>query len=239
MVANDGSVVGQVNGIAVLDPGDYAFGKPSRITARTFMGDAGVVNIGREVKMSGRIHNKALMILTSFLGERYAQTFPLALSATVTFEQMYEEIEGDSASCSETYALLSSLSGIPIDQAIAVTGSMNQMGEVQPIGGVNEKIEGFFEVCKAKGLTGRQGVIIPKRNVRNLMLKSEVADMKHSGERWGGAITAGLFLRDFTGGKPWAHLDIAGLSSSENEHGTIAKGGTGLSVVTLLEYLLA
>lgn len=181
MVATDGSVVGQVNGIAVLDPGDYAFGKPSRITARTFMGDSGVVNIEREVKMSGRIHNKALMILTSFLGERYAQTFPLALSATVTFEQMYEEIEGDSATCSETYALLSSLSGIPIDQAIAVTGSMNQMGEVQPIGGVNEKIEGFFEVCKAKGLTGRQGVIIPKRNVRNLMLKSEVVEAVEAG----------------------------------------------------------
>jgi len=181
MVATDGSVVGQVNGIAVLDPGDYAFGKPSRITARTFMGDSGVVNIEREVKMSGRIHNKALMILTSFLGERYAQTFPLALSATVTFEQMYEEIEGDSATCSETYALLSSLSGLPIDQAIAVTGSMNQMGEVQPIGGVNEKIEGFFEVCKAKGLTGSQGVIIPKRNVRNLMLKAEVVEAVEAG----------------------------------------------------------
>ncbi len=181
MVSTDGSVVGQVNGIAVLDPGDYAFGKPSRITARTFMGDSGVVNIEREVKMSGRIHNKALMILTSFLGERYAQTFPLTLSATVTFEQLYEEIEGDSATCSETYALLSSLSGIPIDQAIAVTGSMNQRGEVQPIGGVNEKIEGFFEVCKAKGLTGKQGVIIPKRNVRNLMLKSEVIEAVEAG----------------------------------------------------------
>ncbi|MBI5455217.1 MAG: AAA family ATPase, partial [Deltaproteobacteria bacterium] len=181
MVSTDGSVVGQVNGIAVLDPGDYAFGKPSRITARTFMGDSGVVNIEREVKMSGKIHNKALMILTSFLGERYAQTFPLTLSATVTFEQLYEEIEGDSATCSETYALLSSLSGIPIDQAIAVTGSMNQRGEVQPIGGVNEKIEGFFEVCKAKGLTGKQGVIIPKRNVRNLMLKSEVIEAVEAG----------------------------------------------------------
>lgn len=181
LVSTDGSVVGQVNGIAVLDPGDYAFGKPSRITARTFMGDSGVVNIEREVKMSGRIHNKALMILTSFLGERYAQTFPLTLSATVTFEQLYEEIEGDSATCSETYALLSSLSGIPVDQAIAVTGSMNQRGEVQPIGGVNEKIEGFFEVCKAKGLTGKQGVIIPKRNVRNLMLKSEVIETVEAG----------------------------------------------------------
>ncbi|MBI5642115.1 MAG: AAA family ATPase [Deltaproteobacteria bacterium] len=182
MVATEGSVTGQVNGIAVLDPGDYAFGKPSRITVRTYMGDSGVVNIEREVKMSGRIHNKALMILTSFLGERYAQDFPLTLSASITFEQLYEEIEGDSATCSETYALLSSLSGLPIDQGIAVTGSMNQRGEVQPIGGVNQKIEGFFEVCKAKGLTGRQGVIIPKRNVRHLMLKKEVIEAVNAGK---------------------------------------------------------
>ncbi|MBI5493103.1 MAG: AAA family ATPase [Deltaproteobacteria bacterium] len=181
MVTTDGSVVGQVNGIAVLDPGDYAFGKPSRITARTFMGDAGVVNIEREVKLSGRIHNKALMILTNFLGERFAQNFPLTLSASITFEQLYEEIEGDSATCTEVYALLSSLSGLPIDQGFAVTGSMNQRGEVQPIGGVNEKIEGFFEVCKAKGLTGRQGVIIPRRNVRHLMLKKEVIEAVKEG----------------------------------------------------------
>ncbi|MBI5903055.1 MAG: AAA family ATPase [Deltaproteobacteria bacterium] len=176
MVSTDGRAVGQVNGIAVLDPGDYAFGKPSRITARTFMGDSGVVNIEREVKLSGRIHNKALLILTSFLGERYGQSFPLTLSASICFEQLYDEIEGDSATLSETYALLSSLSGLALDQSIAVTGSMNQKGEVQPIGGVNEKIEGFFEVCRAKGLTGRQGVIIPRRNVRNLMLKREVID---------------------------------------------------------------
>ncbi len=176
MVSTDGRAVGQVNGIAVLDPGDYAFGKPSRITARTFMGDSGVVNIEREVKLSGRIHNKALLILSSFLGERYGQSFPLTLSASICFEQLYDEIEGDSATLSETYALLSSLSGLALDQAIAVTGSMNQKGEVQPIGGVNEKIEGFFEVCRAKGLTGRQGVIIPRRNVRNLMLKKEVID---------------------------------------------------------------
>ncbi len=181
MVATAGSVVGQVNGIAVLDPGDYAFGKPSRITARTFMGDAGVVNIEREVKLSGRIHNKALMILTNFLGERFAQNFPLTLSASITFEQLYEEIEGDSATCTEVYALLSSLSALPLDQGIAVTGSMNQRGEVQPIGGVNEKIEGFFEVCRAKGLTGKQGVIIPKRNVRNLMLKKEVIEAVREG----------------------------------------------------------
>ncbi len=181
MVTIEGRVVGQVNGLAVLDPGDRAFGKPSRITARTYMGDAGVVNIEREAKMSGKIHNKALLILTSFLGERYAQTFPITLSASITFEQLYDEIEGDSATCTEVYALLSSLSGAPLDQGIAVTGSMNQLGEVQPIGGVNEKIEGFFDVCMAKGLTGSQGVIIPRRNVRHLMLKKEVVDAVSEG----------------------------------------------------------
>ena len=176
MVATEGAVVGQINGLAVLDPGDYAFGKPSRVTARTFMGDSGVVNIEREAKLSGKIHNKALFILTSFLGERYAQEFPLTLSATITFEQLYDEIEGDSATLTEVYALLSNLSGLPINQGLAITGSMNQRGEVQPIGGVNEKIEGFFDVCKARGLTGTQGVIIPRRNVRNLMLKREVRE---------------------------------------------------------------
>lgn len=181
MVATQGRVVGQVNGLAVLDPGDRAFGKPSRITARTYMGDAGIFNIEREAKMSGKIHNKALLILTSFLGERYAQSFPITLSASITFEQLYDEIEGDSATCTEVYALLSSLSGVPLDQGIAVTGSMNQLGEVQPIGGVNEKIEGFFDVCVAKGLTGAQGVIIPRRNVRHLMLKKEVVDAVREG----------------------------------------------------------
>lgn len=182
MVDTEGSVVGQVNGIAVLNAGDYAFGKPSRITAKTFMGDEGVFNIEREVKMSGRIHNKGLMILSSFLGERFAQKFPITLSASVCFEQLYEEIEGDSATCTEYYALMSSLSGLAIDQGIAVTGSMNQRGEVQPIGGVNQKIEGFFEVCKEKGLTGAQGVVIPGRNVKNLILNQEVIDAVKEGK---------------------------------------------------------
>jgi predicted ATP-dependent protease len=157
--------VGQVNGIAVIDLGDYAFGKPARITARTFMGDAGVVNIEREVKLSGRIHNKAH-----------------TLSASICFEQLYEGVEGDSATCTELYALLSNLSALPLNQGIAVTGSMNQRGEVQPVGGINEKIEGFFEVCKAKGLTDSQGVIIPKRNVKNLMLKKEVIEAVKDGK---------------------------------------------------------
>ncbi|MCK5236003.1 MAG: AAA family ATPase, partial [Deltaproteobacteria bacterium] len=158
MVSTDGKVVGQVNGLAVLNPGDYEFGKPSRVTAKTFMGDNGVVNIEREAKMSGRIHNKAHLILSSFLGEMFARDFPITLSASITFEQLYQGIEGDSATCAEYYALVSSLSGVPLDQGYAVTGSMNQRGEVQPIGGVNAKIEGFFDVCVEKGLTGNQGV---------------------------------------------------------------------------------
>ncbi len=181
MVQTEGEAVGQINGLAVLSLGDYTFGKPSRITARTFMGDTGVVNIEREAKMSGRIHNKAHMILKNFLGARFATDFPITLSASVCFEQLYEGIEGDSATCAEIYALISSLSGIPIRQGIAITGSMNQKGEVQPIGGVNEKIEGFFDICKAKGLTGDQGVIIPGRNVKHLMLKKEVRDAVEEG----------------------------------------------------------
>ncbi len=182
MVQTEGEAVGQINGLAVLSLGDYTFGKPSRITARTYMGDSGVVNIEREAKMSGRIHNKAHLILKSFLGARFANGFPLTLSASVCFEQLYEGIEGDSATCAEVYSLLSSLSEIPIKQGLAITGSMNQKGEVQPIGGVNEKIEGFFDVCVAKGLTGEQGVIIPGRNVRNLMLKKEVREAVAKGQ---------------------------------------------------------
>src|SRR3972149_1080031 len=176
MISTDGAVEGQITGLAVMAPGDYGFGKPTRITARVFLGDEGVVSIEREVKMSGRIHNKAQMILGNFLGERFARDFPLTLSASICFEQLYDEIEGDSATCTELYVLLSSLSGLPINQGIAVTGSMNQIGDVQPVGGINEKIEGFFDVCAERGLTGKQGVVMPKRNVRNLMLKKEVVE---------------------------------------------------------------
>lgn len=181
LVDTDGEKVGQVNGLAVLELGDYGFGKPSRITATTYLGRRGVVNIEREIQLSGRIHSKGVLILSGFLAGRFAQNFPLSLSASLTFEQLYEEIEGDSASSAELYALLSSLSGLPINQGIAVTGSVNQMGEVQPIGGVNEKVEGFYEVCKAKGLTGRQGVLIPAQNVSNLMLKDEVVEAVQAG----------------------------------------------------------
>jgi lon-related putative ATP-dependent protease len=182
MISTEGTTVGQINGMAVLSLGDYAFGKPSKVTVKTFMGDSGLVSIEREVKLSGKLHNKGQMIVKSFLGDRFARDFPIAVSASICFEQLYDEIEGDSATCAEVYALMSSLSELPIAQGIAVTGSMNQHGEVQPIGGVNEKIEGFFDVCVAKGLTGKQGVIIPKRNVRNLMLKKAVCAAVEEGK---------------------------------------------------------
>lgn len=176
LIDTEGEKVGQVNGLAVYNVGQYSFGKPTRITATTFMGRRGIVNIERESKMSGKIHNKGVYILGGYLGEQFAQEHPLTLTAHLAFEQNYGGIDGDSASSTELYALLSSLSGVPIDQGIAVTGSVNQKGEIQPIGGVNEKIEGFFEVCKNKQLTGKQGVIIPHQNVKNLMLDEEVIE---------------------------------------------------------------
>lgn len=169
-----GERVGQVNGLAVLDLGDISFGKPSRITAKTWMGRAGVIDIEREAKLAGQIYQKGVLILSGYLGAKYAQRRPLALSASLAFEQSYEGVDGDSASSTELYALLSSLGELPIRQGIAVTGSVNQHGEVQPIGGANEKIEGYFAVCKAKGLTGEQGVMIPATNERHLMLNPEV-----------------------------------------------------------------
>ncbi|MBR1672087.1 MAG: AAA family ATPase, partial [Fretibacterium sp.] len=181
-VDTTGEVVGQINGLSVIDLTDYRFGHPSRITANVFMGQEGVVNIEREVRMTGPIHNKGLMILSSYLGRKYAQDMPLALSARITFEQNYGGIEGDSASSTELYCLLSALSGLPLKQGVAVTGSVDQFGNVQPIGGVNEKIEGFFEYCKLTGLTGEQGVMIPQANVRHLMLRPEVIQAVEKGK---------------------------------------------------------
>ena len=177
-----GGEVGQINGLSVITLGDYTFGRPSRVTARVYMGRGGMVNIEREVKLSGPIHDKGVLILTGYLGGKYAHDKPLSFSASICFEQSYEGVEGDSASSTELYALLSALSGVPIRQGIAVTGSVNQLGKVQPIGGVNYKIEGFFAVCKAKGLTGEQGVMIPKTNERHLMLKDEVVAAVREGK---------------------------------------------------------
>jgi ATP-dependent Lon protease len=174
LIDSDGMVVGQVNGLSVYDLGDYMFGKPSRITVKTSMGKAGIINIEREAEMSGPTHNKGVYILSGYLRGKFAQDKPLTMSASICFEQSYSGVDGDSASSTEIYALLSSLSGLPLRQDIAVTGSVNQKGEIQPIGGVNEKIEGFFDVCKAKGLTGSQGVMIPHLNINDLMLRKDV-----------------------------------------------------------------
>lgn len=182
MVDVTGMVSGQVNGISLYDIGDFAFGKPSRITARVYLGKAGVIDIEREAKLSGRIYNKGVLILSGYLGGTYAQDKPLSLSASLAFEQSYGDVEGDSASAAELIALLSGIAETPVNQGIAISGSINQKGEIQAIGGVNEKIEGFFAVCRNRGLTGDQGVIIPRINVKNLMLNKEVIEAVKAGK---------------------------------------------------------
>ncbi len=182
LLDSDGMVIGQVNGLSVYNLGDYMFGKPSRITAKTSLGKAGIINIEREAEMSGPIHNKGVYILAGYLRGQYAQDKPITMSASLCFEQSYSGVEGDSASSTEVYALLSSISGLALRQDIAVTGSVNQKGEIQPIGGVNEKIEGFFDVCRAKGLTGKQGVMIPHLNIDDLMLRKDVVQAVREGK---------------------------------------------------------
>jgi len=183
IVALEGEVVGQVNGLSVHLLGDYAFGRPCRITARTFVGTKGVIDIQREADLAGHVHSKGVMTLGGYLAGKFAGAHPFALSATLTFEQTYSEVEGDSAALAELAAILSSLAEAPVCQHLAVTGSVNQLGEIQPIGGVNEKIEGFFESCAQRGLTGEQGVIIPVRNTKHLALRREVVE----------AVTSGMF----------------------------------------------
>jgi predicted ATP-dependent protease len=183
MVDLEGEEVGQVNGLSVYSLGDIAFGKPSRITASTYLGKPGVVNIEREVKLSGSTHDKGVLILSGYLGRTFAQEFPLSVAISIAFEQSYSGIDGDSASSTELYAILSSLSGVPIKQSIAVTGSVNQLGEVQPIGGANEKIEGFFDVCKVAGKLGPDvGVMIPAKNRDNLMLRPDIVKAAADGQ---------------------------------------------------------
>lgn len=181
LIDTEGAVVGQVNGLSIYDLGDYSFGKPSRITAKTSMGRSGIINIEREADLSGRTHNKGVLILSGYLRSKYAQNKPLTMSASVCFEQSYSGVDGDSASSTEMYALISSLARVPLRQDLAVTGSVNQKGEIQPIGGVNQKIEGFFDVCRAKGLTGTQGVIIPCQNIGDLMLRKDVVNAVREG----------------------------------------------------------
>ena len=181
MIATDGKFVGKINGLAVLDMGEYVFGSPTRITATTYMGKSGIVNIEKEAEMSGPTHNKGVQIITGYLGSMYAQNMPLSLSCRIAFEQNYNGIDGDSASSTELYCILSSLSGIPVDQSLAVTGSVNQCGEIQAIGGVTYKIEGYFDLCNRRGLTGRQGVVIPVSNIKDLVLKDEVIEAVKNG----------------------------------------------------------
>ena len=182
LISTDGYKVGQINGLTIITIGDYSFGKPSKITANTYLGKSGITNIEREIEISGPSHSKGVLILTGYLGEKFAQDFPLSLTASLCFEQLYNGVDGDSASSTEAYALLSSLSGIPINQSLAVTGSVNQKGEIQPIGGVNEKIEGFYQICKMRGFNKKHGVIIPIQNVRNLHLPDEIIESVKNGD---------------------------------------------------------
>jgi predicted ATP-dependent protease len=176
LIETEGSAIGQINGVAVLDLGDFSFGHPSKITALTRLGKGGVINIEREVKLSGPTHDKGMMILSAYLAATYAKDFPLSITATLVFEQSYGKIDGDSASCAELFALLSSLCEVALDQSIAVTGSVNQNGQVQAVGGINEKIEGFFDVCSLVDSKSKNGIIIPASNIEHLMLKEEVLE---------------------------------------------------------------
>lgn len=182
IISTSGSKVGQINGLTIAVAGDCSFGQPVRITANTFIGKSGVVNIEREIAMSGSSHSKGVFILSAYIGEKFAQEVPLSLTASICFEQLYNPVDGDSASSTELYAILSSLSGVPINQSLAVTGSVNQKGEIQPIGGVTDKIEGFFKVCKEKGLNGQNGVLIPYQNVKNLTLSNEILEAVNEGK---------------------------------------------------------
>ena len=215
LIDTDNAVVGQANGLSVIDMGDYAFGRPSRITTSVSLGRGGVVDIEREAKLGGPIHSKGVMILSGYLAQTYAQDKPLSLSARLVFEQSYGGIEGDSASSAELYALLSALSKLPLRQDIAITGSVNQRGEIQAIGGVNQKIEGFYDVCRAKGLTGQQGVMIPAANEEHLMLREDVVDAVREGQFhvWSvRTVDEGIELLT---GKPAGERDAEGRFSEE------------------------
>jgi lon-related putative ATP-dependent protease len=218
----EGEVVGQVNGLSILSLGDYEFGKPSRITARTYTGRSGVVSLDREAKLSGRIYDKGLLTLNGYLGGKYAVDTPLSLTASISFEQLYDEIEGDSASSTELYALFSSLSSLPIKQGIAVTGSVDQQGNIQPIGGANEKIEGFFLTCKHKGLTGEQGVILPEQNVVNLMLREEVRQAVADGKFHIYPVRTVDEGIEILTGVPAGELQEDGTYPEESVHGLVA-----------------
>ena len=223
MIDTDGAEVGQINGLAVLDMGSYVFGNPTRITATTYVGKSGIVNIEKEARLSGQTHDKGVQIITGFLGQTYAQKFPLSLSCRVCFEQNYSGIDGDSASSTELYGILSSLAELPIRQDLAVTGSVNQKGEIQAIGGVTYKIEGFFDLCKKRGLTGKQGVIIPASNVRELVLKDVVVDAVKNGMFHIYPITRIEEGMELLMGTPAGKKNKAGSFPANSIHGMVMK----------------
>ncbi len=224
----DGDAVGQVNGLSVYDLGDYAFGKPSRVTAKVFLGKEGVVNIERESDLGGRIHNKGVLILQGYFGSRYARRFPIAFAATLCFEQSYGGVEGDSASSAELFALISALGELPLRQDLAVTGSVDQRGNIQAVGGINLKIEGFYKTCRAKGLTGKQGVVIPQANVRHLMLEDEVVE----------AVAAGRFHIHPVATVDEAMALLADLPAGEEDaYGAYPEGSVNGKVMRRLERL--
>ncbi|TXI42436.1 MAG: ATP-dependent protease, partial [Nitrosomonas sp.] len=228
MIGTQGAVTGQVNGLAVIELGGFAFAQPTRITATSRLGKGDLINIEREVKLSGATHSKGVFILSSFLAARYAKNQPLALSASLAFEQSYGMIDGDSASLAELCALLSNLADTPVNQSLAVTGSINQLGQVQAIGAVNEKIEGFFDICNARGLTGTQGVLIPAANVQHLMLRQNVVD----------AATADQFHVYAVENIDQAITLLTGLSAGEADaHGAYPEGSINYRVAARLTEL--
>ena len=228
LIQTDGNAIGQVNGVAVLDLGNFSFGHPSKITALTRLGKGGVVNIEREAKLSGPTHDKGIMILSAYLAATYAKDFPLSMTATLVFEQSYGRVEGDSASCAELFALLSSLSEVALDQSIAVTGSVNQNGQVQAVGGINEKIEGFFDVCILASSAKRNGIIIPASNIKHLMLKEEVLEAVRSGTFEIYAIESVDEGMEIVTGK---------VSGTKNKNGKFPKGSINYLVEEKLKYL--
>lgn len=222
VIATKGERVGQVNGLAILDLGDHSFGRPNRVSARVSLGRGGIASIEREIELSGPIHSKGFMILSAYIAATYAQEWPLAASATITFEQAYDEIEGDSASSTELYALLSALSGLPLAQEIAVTGSVDQHGNIQAVGGVTRKIEGFYATCKAHGLTGTQGVLVPAANVQHLMLDGELVEAARAGTFHVWAIRTIDEGIELLTGRPAGKRRADGSYPPESVHGLVA-----------------
>ncbi|MCC7049122.1 MAG: hypothetical protein IT562_20580, partial [Alphaproteobacteria bacterium] len=220
-IQTDGQALGQVNALTVLDLGDHGFGLPSRVSASVYVGRLGVINIERMTEMGGPIQQKGVLIIEGFLNGRFAQRFPLSFAASITFEQNYGGVEGDSASMAETCAIVSALAGLPLRQDIGITGSMDQMGNAQVIGGANFKIEGFFRACKDRGLTGKQGVIVPQANERNLTLRDEVVEAVRAGQFHIWSVeTVDQAIALFTG-VPVGEIDAAGNYPAESVYGRV------------------